>query len=466
MKRTQQLQWTLGVLLALMSCFSLHAQDIIGSWHGSIEVQGTEMPLVFNVMEEEGTLKSTMDSPSQGATDIPMDETSFEEGKLTIAFKKAGIKYVGELKGENLEGTFSQGGMELPLKMEKKEKTSPGNPSLVSSDEELLELAKLDVGDYRYKVEDYFARPKASTFRFSPDGRYMSYREKDENGKRHVMVKEIATGAVKRAIEEKEELVRAYGWISNERLAYLMDTGGDENYHVYAVNLDGSALKDLTPFEGVRAEFTELLKEDKNHIIVSLNKNNPQVFEPYKVNVVTGKMEQLFTNDDPTNPIVGYDFDKDGGLKAYTRMRDGVEQDLFYEDGKGGYSLIKSLNWKDSFGILEFNYATENPHDAYVVSNLTNDKAEIILYDLKEDKILSKVFSNDRYDVDDMSTSRKRGYELDFVSYEGEKTEIIPISAHYKKLHDKIVSRFPEKQYIIADATDEEDQLLIFVQSD
>jgi len=466
MKRTLKLQWTLGVLFALGSSFSLHAQDITGSWHGSIEVQGTEMPLVFNVMEEEGALKSTMDSPSQGATDIPMDETSFEEGKLTIAFKQAGITYVAELKGENLQGTFSQGGMELPLNMEKKEKTIPGDPSLVSSDDVLLELAKLDVGDYRYKVEDYFARPKASTFRFSPDGRYMSYREKDENGKRHVMVKEIATGEVKRAIEEKEELVRAYGWISNERLAYLMDSGGDENYHVYAVNLDGSALKDLTPFEGVRAEFTELLKEDKNHIIVSLNKNNPQVFEPYKVNVVTGEMEQLFTNDDPANPIVGYDFDKDGQLKAYTRMRDGVEQDLFYEDGKGGYSLIKSLNWKDSFGILEFNYATENPHDAYVFSNLTNDKAEIILYDLKEDKILSKVFSNDRYDVDDMSTSRKRGYELDYVSYEGEKTEIVPVSAHYKKLHDKIVNRFPEKQYSIADATDEEDQLLIFVQSD
>ncbi|MEL6485409.1 MAG: S9 family peptidase, partial [Bacteroidota bacterium] len=330
--------------------------------------------------------------------------------------------------------------MELPLNMEKKEKTIPGDPSLVSSDDELLELAKLDVGDYRYKVEDYFARPKASTFRFSPDGRYMSYREKDENGKRHVMVKDIATGEVKRAIEEKEELVRAYGWISNERLAYLMDSGGDENYHVYAVNLDGSALKDLTPFDGVRAEFTELLKEDKNHIIISMNMNNPQVFEPYKVNVVTGEMEQLFTNDDPTNPIVGYDFDKDGHLKAYTRMRDGVEQDLFYEDGKGGYGLIKSLNWKDSFGILEFNYATENPHDAYVISNLTNDKAEIILYDLKEDKILSKVFSNDRYDVDDMGTSRKRGYELDYVSFEGEKTEIVPISAHYKKLHDKIVN--------------------------
>ncbi|MEO1012335.1 MAG: hypothetical protein AAFX53_13585, partial [Bacteroidota bacterium] len=192
------------------------------------------------------------------------------------------------------------------------EVTVPGNPKLPSSDEELSELTAFDTGDYRYTVEDYFARPKASTFRFSPDGKYMSYREKDENSKRHIYVKEISTGTIKRAIEEKEELVRGYGWINNERLAYVMDQGGDENYHVYAVNLDGSDQKDLTPFEGVRAEFSNLLKEDKDHIIVQMNKNNPQVFEPYKVNVVTGDMKQLYKNEDATNPIMGYDFDKDG----------------------------------------------------------------------------------------------------------------------------------------------------------
>ena len=62
----------------------------------------------------------------------------------------------------------------------------------------------MDEGNYRYTVEDYFAKPKASTFRFSPDGKYMSYREKDDNGKRHIYVKEIETGDITRAIEEKE----------------------------------------------------------------------------------------------------------------------------------------------------------------------------------------------------------------------------------------------------------------------
>ncbi len=346
------------------------------------------------------------------------------------------------------------------------EKPLPGNTELASSDEELMKLAAMDVGDYRYTVEDYFARPKASTFRFSPNGKYISYREKDEHGKRHIQVKDIATGKVTRAIEEKEELVRGYGWVNNSRLVYLMDQGGDENYHLYAVNLDGTELKDLTPFEEVQASFLELLKEDKDHIIISLNKNNPQIFDPYKINVLTGEMIQLYNNEDASNPIAGYDFDKDGNLKAFTKIRDGVEQDLYYQHEDGSYQVVKSLNWKDAFGILQFDYRTENPHDAFVISNLESDKAEVVLYDFMEGKQLAKVFSHDQYDVSNLSVSRKRNYELDYFEYEGEKSVIVPVSDYYKALHTKFEKEFKGKQFSIADFTDDENNYLIFVDSD
>ncbi|WP_420400716.1 S9 family peptidase [Flagellimonas sp.] len=342
----------------------------------------------------------------------------------------------------------------------------PGNPELATSDAELLSLAELDQGDYRYTVEDYFANPKAFTFRFSPDGKYLSYRESDENGKQHIFVKNIATGETQMAIEEKEELVRGYGWLNNSRLYYSMDQGGDENYHIYAVDLDGSNLKDLTPFDGVRAQFTELLREDKEHIIVSMNKNNPQVFEPYLVNLNTGESNQLYTNDDPQNPIFGYSFDKDGNLKGFTRIRDGVEQDLYYEDGNGGYKILKQLNWKDNFVILDFNYATPNPDDAYVLSNLDSDKAEIVLYDLKEDKSLETVFVNDMYDVQSMGLSRTRNYEIDYFSYEGEKSIVVPISEPYKKLAAKMKSELPGKQFRVLDETEDENLFMVYVDSD
>ena len=81
----------------------------------------------------------------------------------------------------------------------------------MSSDEDLQKLVSYDTGNYKYKVEDYFSRPKASSFQLSPDGKYMSYTEKEDGStKNHVYVKEISTGEVTRVLEEKDELTVSY----------------------------------------------------------------------------------------------------------------------------------------------------------------------------------------------------------------------------------------------------------------
>ncbi|KAA1243005.1 S9 family peptidase [Aquimarina sp. RZ0] len=454
------------IVLMCMSFVQVFGQEVKGTWKGNISVQGTEVPLLFHIEEKDGVLSTKMDSPSQGATGMQMDSTVLENNQLTLIFKKAGIKYIASLKSAKLKGTFYQGGMELPLEMEKTEKTIPGNPELVTSDVELVKLSDYDKGNYTYSVEDYFARPKARSFQFSRNGKYLSYREKDENSKNHVYVKEIATGKVTRVIEEKEELIRGYGWANNERLVYVMDKGGNEDYHLFAADIDGTNQKELTPYDGVQVSILEGLREDEDHMIISMNKNNKQIFEPYKINILTGDIKQLFKNEDAANPIAGYNFDKDGKLKGYAKMRDGVNIDFYYAKEDGKFEIVKQLNWKDTFSILSFDYASKNPHDAYVVSNLNSDKTEIFLYDLKADKVIKKLYSNDKYDVSNLSLSRKRGYELDFFSYQGEKQVVIPVSDYYKKLHKRITKKFPDHQYSIADKTDNEDQYLIFLQSD
>ncbi|MEH6407855.1 MAG: prolyl oligopeptidase family serine peptidase, partial [Leeuwenhoekiella sp.] len=155
-----------------------------------------------------------------------------------------------------------------------------------------------------------------------------------------------------------------------------------------------------------------------------------------------------------------------GNLKAFTRIRDGVDQDLFYINDEGKYDLLKSLNWKEAFSIVGFDYSSENPDAAYVVSNLEGDKSKIILYDLKIDQKIKDIFSNENYDVSNISVSRKRNYEIDYFRYEGEKMVTIPVSDYYKKLDAKFKEQFGDKQYGIADKTDEEDFYLIYVNSD
>ncbi|WP_051605619.1 S9 family peptidase [Sediminibacter sp. Hel_I_10] len=444
-----------------------NAQDITGAWEGTLTAQGAEIPLTFHITKSDNVLSSTMDSPSQGAMAIPMDVTTFVNDTLTIQFNQAGIKYIGTMSKDKVTGTFHQGSNELALTLNKTVKTLPGNTALPSSQEELDKLASYSpIKSYKYSVADYFAKPNASAFNFSPNGTYLSYKEKDANKKNHVYVKNLETEAVTRVIEEKEELIRGFGWANDNRLIYIMDKGGNEDYHLYAVDLDGTNQKELTPFEGVKVNILSNLKEDKDHMIISMNQNNLQIFEPYKINIVTGELEQLYNNEDAANPINGYDFDKDGNLRGFTKLRNGVNMDLYYTTDGKNFEVLKALSWKDTFSISSFNYATEYPHDAYVISNLESDKVQIYLYDLKEDKVIKKLFSNDNYDAAGLSLSRHRGYELDYFSYEGEKRVVVPQSAYYKKLHQKITKKFPNYSYSIVDNTDDESKYLIFLQSD
>ncbi len=77
-------------------------QDIVGSWKGVLKVETQELPIVFNISENDGVLSSTMDSPSQGAIGIATDSTSFVESILTINMTKFGISYVGTYDGKSI----------------------------------------------------------------------------------------------------------------------------------------------------------------------------------------------------------------------------------------------------------------------------------------------------------------------------------------------------------------------------
>ncbi len=454
------------IISLLLMVSILKAQTVEGDWSGKLEVQGQELPLIFHFSGSDDALTATMDSPSQGANGIPVEQISFEEGEINLSVMGGQITYVAQVEGEKMDGTFTQGGSELPLVLVKGEMGKPGNTALPSTEEELEALAAKETGDYKYSVADYFAKPASSSFQLSPKGTYMSYREKDENLKNHVYVKNIETEEVKRVITEGEELVRGYGWANDSRLIYVMDKGGNEDYHLFAVDVDGLNQKELTPYEGVKVNILASLKEDKDHMIISMNKNNPQVFDPYKINIVTGEIEQLYENTDLANPIMGYEFDKDGNLRGFTKLKDGINSELYYAVNEGDYQLIKSMKWDDTFGIINFNYATEEPHDAYVVSNLNSDKTQIYLYDLAKDEPIKKLFSNDDYDVSGATLSRNRNWELDYFSYEGEKYNIVPVSKYYKKLHKKLQKEFPNYDFYLSDKTDDESQYLIYVTSD
>ncbi len=107
------------VLFLIAQLFS--AQEITGSWKGELDIQGMKLPLILNISKDGNVLKSTLDSPKQGAKDIPVSKTEFVNTILNFEAPNLGISYKGTLKDGKIDGTFSQGGMQLPLVLEKTE---------------------------------------------------------------------------------------------------------------------------------------------------------------------------------------------------------------------------------------------------------------------------------------------------------------------------------------------------------
>jgi Tol biopolymer transport system component len=164
-------------------------------------------------------------------------------------------------------------------------------------------------------MKDFFRNPEKTAFALSPNGEYLAFMQPWEKRLNVFVQKTGSEAAPVRVTSATERNVAGFGWKGNNRIIFVQDKGGDENYRVNAVNIDGSNSKDLTPFEKVRAQILDGLEDNDTEILVELNKRLPQVFDVYRLNVNTGDMQMVAEN--PGN-ITGWQTDWDGKIRLAT----------------------------------------------------------------------------------------------------------------------------------------------------
>jgi pimeloyl-ACP methyl ester carboxylesterase len=103
-------------------------QDITGDWNGILKIQGIQLRLVFHIQKTESGYSATMDSPDQGAKNIPVTSAKYENAVLKITDAKMDFDYEGLLNDDgNITGTFKQAGLTLTLNLSRQvgEKEKP-----------------------------------------------------------------------------------------------------------------------------------------------------------------------------------------------------------------------------------------------------------------------------------------------------------------------------------------------------
>ncbi len=343
-------------------------------------------------------------------------------------------------------------------------KNLPGDPTLPSSKAEIQELMNYAKGDFKYTVEDFFRNPERTRYQLSPEGTYFSYMGPYKS-RQNLFIQKVGEGEAKQITFETDRNIAWYFWVGKNRIVYSKDQGGNEDFHLYAVDFDGSNMKELTPFSGVRIDIIDQLKEIDNEIIIGMNKNNPQLFEPFRLNTQTGEFKQLAENNNIMEPISGWMTDHEGKLRVAFKVKDGTNSVIMYrKNEKDPFKDILTTDFRVNVSPLFFDF--DNGNIAYATSNYGRDKSAIVKLDLENgEEVGEPLFEHDEVDVMELGFSRKRKV-LTSILYTTDLRHRHFLDSETKSLYKRLERELGEYEIFITSHNKEEDKFMIRTYSD
>ncbi|MCX6156918.1 MAG: S9 family peptidase [Ignavibacteriae bacterium] len=307
-------------------------------------------------------------------------------------------------------------------------------------------------------LKDFFKNAEKNGYQISPDGNYFSYLTSWEN-RMNVFVQKVGSNEAVRVTSATERDISSYFWKGNNKIMYLQDKAGDENFKLYSVNKDGSGLKLLSPEDKVRTEIVDDLEDIDDYMLVNMNERNPQAFDVYRINVNTGEKKMIAEN--PGN-IMSWMTDHDGKLRIATAS-DGVNSILMYRETEDApFKEVLVTNFRESVEPLFFSFDNKF---VYASSNLGRDKSAIVKFDIANGKEMEMMYENPNVDVSGLSYSKKRKV-LTAISYVKEKREMKFLDAVAEKRYNRLKKELGDYEVVIAGANKNEDKFLVRTYSD
>lgn len=243
--------------------------------------------------------------------------------------------------------------------------------------------------------ETFFGNPDKAAARLSPDGKRLSYLA-PVDGVLNVWVGPAEQPEAARPVtSDKKRGIQTYFWAyTNEHVLYLQDKDGDEDWHVYSVDLQTNDTRDLTPLDKVAAQIESVSYKFPQEILVGLNNRDPQVHDIYRVNLASGERTLVQKNE---AGFTGFVTDEDYRVRFASRFAPEGGRELLEPDGAGGWKLYLKIPAADDL--------TTNPAGfdktgdiLYMLDSRERDTAALYSVNLKtnERKLIA---ANDRADV-------------------------------------------------------------------
>jgi len=310
-------------------------------------------------------------------------------------------------------------------------------------------------------MKDFFRNPEKAAYQLSPDGAKLSFKAPYKKRMNIFIQDTQLKNKPYRITSVTDRDIQGYFWKGNDHILYMRDFGGDENYHVFCVDLKTKRTKDLTPFKGARNGIMDDLEDiSDDEVLMFSNKNKKEVFDIYSLNIITGKISMRAEN--PGN-ITDYGTDHQGRVRL-AEISDGVNTDILYRESEDKpFKKIFHTGFKDTFNPQFFTF---DDKDLYVASNMGRDKIVIVKYDVAAGKEREVLFKHPDVDVSGISYSKKRKVLL-AASYYTSKQGRYFFDDEIKGIFEKIQKKLPEDVEIDISSTNKnEDMFIVTTYSD
>jgi dipeptidyl aminopeptidase/acylaminoacyl peptidase len=139
--------------------------------------------------------------------------------------------------------------------------------------------------------------------------------------------------------------IRFYAWaFTSNHILYLQDQDGDEDWHIYIVDLKTKSTRDLTPFEGVHARLWRASPDHPEEVVIGLNNRDPQWHDLFRINIETGERTLLLQNDSFAEMTV----DDDYAIRFAARMTEDGGMDWLKPAGDDSWEPWDSIPSEDA----------------------------------------------------------------------------------------------------------------------
>ena len=302
-------------------------------------------------------------------------------------------------------------------------------------------------------LRDFFKNPQTTGYELSPSGNLIGFLKPVDN-RLNIFVQAKSGGDAKQITQVKDRDIRSFFWKGDKYLLFLKDNGGDENFHLYVTQIDGTGQRDLTLFDGVRAEVIDDLEDHPTDLLVALNQRNKEVFDAYRLNVETGDLKLVAEN--PGN-IASWSTDHDGNIRVATTT-DGVNTSLLYRKTESDpWKTVITTNFKESFTPQFFTFDNKS---LYGVSNIGRDKAAVVEFDPETGKETQVLFERPDVDVSGLNYSKKRKVitSASFTTWKEERKFFDPVA---EALYNTLTGKLSGYDIYIVSANKEEDTFIV-----